>query len=145
MVPTIAPEQPDWLAALAAAQAARRLPPYGIVWEEPPPKQSGRHVLTGGSGYRIPSRGVPVMPSRHRAVVVAYLAKHPDRWARVYDGSPNTCDAMQHLLQRSAAAVRVRNVVDLLHAGAGKLQLTSRGLGLTTVLFARYVLGGRDG
>lgn len=140
-MPTTILGQPDWLAVLASAQAARRLPPYGIVWEQPPPKQSGRHVRTGGAGYRIPGRGVPVMPSRHRATVVAYLARHPNQWARVYDGSPNTCDAMQHLLQRSASAVSVRG--DLLHhAGAGQLQVTSRGLGPTTVLYAQYVLAG---
>jgi hypothetical protein len=129
-------DQPEWLAVLASAQAARRLPPYGLVWEEPPPKQTGRSWRVApqlSAGYRIPAH-VPVMPSRHRAGVVGFLARNPDRWARVYDGGPSTCDATVRLLK--VLAVNRRVVGDAL--GTGRLEVTSRGFGSTVALFARF-------
>lgn len=134
---TLAPEQPDWLAILASADARRKMPPFGLVFEDPPPNATGYH--RGSAHHRVPGIGIPAMPARFRLGVVTFLAcQHPGRWARVYDGGHHSCSNTMTRLQWVATKHSRPGQGSL---PPGRLETVTRGHGRagTVAGYARYL------
>jgi hypothetical protein len=142
---------PAWLQDLVDMQAAGEVLPGGMVWVDELPDDGRSHgggyhrqpvfvagdvepIEGGGAGARLSILRVddrprlrdrtPLLPIATRVAIVAMLRRHPERWARVYDGDIHAATAIATWLRKTLPGHQVDAV--------------KRRLGPTVAVYARY-------
>lgn len=127
---------PGWLMGLVDQLQGGEVLPGAMMWEEIPDRQCGsRSAARGRNPNRTTGRGgsqsspvidpVPGTPVAIREQIYAVLRGNPGRSARVYDGDWATAKAMADWYRKRSAGFHV--------------QSSTRRLGLTVAVYARYV------
>jgi hypothetical protein len=111
-------ETPDWLAALTTRTGRRRL--TATLWEDPPP--AADHYPPWSDGPQVDNGDeVPLLPLAARWRLRHAVQAERGRWARAYDGTRSSAQAVAHILHHSF-----------------DLDVAVRGFGTTVAVFARW-------
>lgn len=120
----------SWLEVLAGGYTAGRIPPGGMVWEDPPTERYATRYLMAGAENKTPRgqdgqpRRIAATPVTVRVQIVGHLRTRPGDWARVFDGTWQVAGWL-------ASWYRGRP--------GGLYESSARACGLTVAVYARWL------